>query len=70
MFLWGLEMINSPIPRKLSRGSFYGESGDDELGNQGVIRGNIVMGKGSDTVTFHGGGADNDGRSRGIRRSR
>ena len=38
----------------------------DDLVNQGVIRGNIVMGKGSDTVTFQGGGASNNGKSRGI----
>ncbi|WP_170952925.1 autotransporter-associated beta strand repeat-containing protein, partial [Synechococcus sp. UW179B] len=48
------------------RGGFYGESGDDTLENQGVIRGNIVMGKGSDTVTFQGGRAENDGQSRGL----
>ena len=48
------------------RGNFYGEGGDDVLGNQGVIRGNIVMGKGSDTVTFQGGGASNNGNSLGI----
>ena len=48
------------------RGGFYGEGGDDILGNQGVIRGSIVMGKGSDTVTFQGGGASNNGESRGI----
>ena len=48
------------------RGNFYGEGGDDSLVNQGVIRGNIAMGKGKDTVTFQGGGASNNGKSRGI----
>ena len=48
------------------RGNFYGEGGNDKLGNQGVIRGSIVMGRGSDTVTFQGGGASNNGKSRGI----
>ncbi|WP_156771057.1 autotransporter outer membrane beta-barrel domain-containing protein [Synechococcus sp. CC9902] len=48
------------------RGNFYGEGGDDVFGSQGVIRGNIVMGKGSDTVTFQGGGAENKGQLRGI----
>ncbi|MDA7677250.1 autotransporter-associated beta strand repeat-containing protein, partial [bacterium] len=52
--------------RSYLRGNFYGEGGDDILGNQGVIRGNIVMGKGSDTVTFQGGSAANGGISRGI----
>ena len=48
------------------RGSFSGESGNDRLSNSGVIRGNISMGKGSDTVIFQGGSAKNDGKSRGI----